>query len=463
MITFESAADICEAGVSTNRRADCGVLASYDISTAARVDTLTPLPAIPGGGGFSPAFGFSGPDHLYALPTQGHETAVWDLNSGEQAFTLPGGEGVNAVITADGRQMFSGHVDGTVKVWDLVPTTGLRSLGDLGRHTAVSVDTIVHGEELGAFVSVDPATAESRVFFFDRDTGELVGTPVDGQQPVLALAHGRFMVTAPFPGAPSPSVWFAYDPMTQESVRLAGCEPDPNTGLCDSGEPPPFYFWAPSADGSELLRTDFRTGEFARINPGDGSKIDDLAVGDIFGVGAFSDEWVGGAGREGILVIDRDTGDELTYINQPCDFRNEISADWKVMAFACDDSVLMLDIETWEDWRFEMDLGRVQHVAIDTDANRIAMADEVGAHVFDYTTGEHQTSVQLPGVTNLAWLDVDHLLVGTATGSWAEISLLAKDLITAAKESVTRSFTDDECATYRIDPCPSLEEMRLRQ
>ena len=132
------------------------------------------------------------------------------------------------------------------------------------------------------------------------------------------------------------------------------------------------------------------------------------------------------------------------------------------MDFACDASVLVLDFETWDHWEFEMDLGRVQPIAIDPDTRRIALADEEGVHVLDYLTGDPHASIPIPDIGNVAWLDEDHLLVGTGTGSWAAVSLLTEDLIASARASVTSTFTTDECATYRIEQCPTLDQIRSR-
>ena len=92
----------------------------------------------------------------------------------------------------------------------------------------------------------------------------------------------------------------------------------------------------------------------------------------------------------------------------------------------------------------------------------IALADEHGVHIFDFDTGEALTSVPVPGIADIHWLTEDLLLLGTQNGAWATVSLATEDLIASARAGVTRSFTPEECATYRIDPCPTLEEMQAR-
>ncbi len=50
--------------------------------------------------------------------------------------------------------------------------------------------------------------------------------------------------------------------------------------------------------------------------------------------------------------------------------------------------------------------------------------------------------------------------MGTRAGEWVSISLNPNNLISDAKAGLFRSFTDQECLTYRIDPCPTLEELQ---
>jgi hypothetical protein len=65
-------------------------------------------------------------------------------------------------------------------------------------------------------------------------------------------------------------------------------------------------------------------------------------------------------------------------------------------------------------------------------------------------------------VADIHWIDEGRVIIGTRSGAWAAVSLDSDDVITSAIAGVTRGFTADECATYRIDPCPTLEEMKGR-
>ena len=55
------------------------------------------------------------------------------------------------------------------------------------------------------------------------------------------------------------------------------------------------------------------------------------------------------------------------------------------------------------------------------------------------------------------WIDVDHMGVAVDhTFGHTEWRVV----MAAARQRMVRSFTDDECRTYDIDPYPTLEEMR---
>ena len=120
----------------------------------------------------------------------------------------------------------------------------------------------------------------------------------------------------------------------------------------------------------------------------------------------------------------------------------------------------MVDMTTWDIWFFPIDLGRVQAIAVESDLRRLALGDENGVHVYDLDTGEQLESIPVPGVATIHWINGDRVLVGTQSGAWATVSLLDDDLIASARAGVTRGFSPEECATYRIDPCPALQDIR---
>jgi len=57
-------------------------------------------------------------------------------------------------------------------------------------------------------------------------------------------------------------------------------------------------------------------------------------------------------------------------------------------------------------------------------------------------------------------MDEETLLIGTNTGLFGRISISTGDFVESTRVSLRRSFTAQECAIYRIDPCPTLEDLQ---
>lgn len=63
----------------------------------------------------------------------------------------------------------------------------------------------------------------------------------------------------------------------------------------------------------------------------------------------------------------------------------------------------------------------------------------------------------------MAFEDEQTVTVAPEAGSEPmRFSLEADNLRSRAFDRVHRGFSSEECATYGIDPCPTLEEMRAR-
>ncbi|CAN5813268.1 hypothetical protein BH23ACT4_BH23ACT4_04240 [soil metagenome] len=108
----------------------------------------------------------------------------------------------------------------------------------------------------------------------------------------------------------------------------------------------------------------------------------------------------------------------------------------------------------------EFGLGLVRGLSISPDERKIALGDENGLHIADLHSGVLEQSIPLPSVSDIHWFDAETVLVGGTDGIWARIPLKESDLISLARDNLTRGFSSQECATYRIDSCPTLEEMR---
>ena len=82
--------------------------------------------------------------------------------------------------------------------------------------------------------------------------------------------------------------------------------------------------------------------------------------------------------------------------------------------------------------------------------------------IIDAASGDLLDQVPFEHVSDGYWIDDDHIAVGTGTtGTWGTITLDFNEVVANATGQLTRSFTAEECHTYRIDPCPTLQEIRL--
>ena len=66
------------------------------------------------------------------------------------------------------------------------------------------------------------------------------------------------------------------------------------------------------------------------------------------------------------------------------------------------------------------------------------------------------------GLTNIEFIDDETLAVTYAGGNEILRFTINHDrLVELARAAAIRTFTDEECSTYGIDPCPSLEEIKV--
>ena len=110
--------------------------------------------------------------------------------------------------------------------------------------------------------------------------------------------------------------------------------------------------------------------------------------------------------------------------------------------------------------------GGVNDLALNQDGSLLASAGVDGlVRVWDVATRSlvHQIPVSPTGdVGGVDFVgDTGHLLVtALETGELRKVTSDTEELLGIARSRVTRGFTRTECSTYRIDPCPTLEEIR---
>jgi serine/threonine protein kinase/DNA-binding SARP family transcriptional activator/WD40 repeat protein len=419
-----------------------------DTATGARVDRLTPLDAVP-----TPPLGTRySPDGKYViLATDGAAVVVFDVASGKRLFRLPGSQAERAAFDVDRSILYSSHNDGKVRIWDLGSGAfGRTPVGNLGEASWVRINSFSFGPDLAAFEPFDRAAFEGFVGFFDPATGELVGEQVEGQQAV-ALPDGRFAFTR-MPDAAQ----IIYDPRSGEEQALISCPTEDFVTCSDTGDPLPFYGLRISIDGSELAAVTTR-GVATIFDPGTGSVIGEERHeldGTFLETVLFSDNWILVSTGTAYAAIDRSTGDELWRAEAFVGER-ELSHSRSVAAFDERGVVRIVDLEAWEDRVLEHGFGRIQGLAFSPDDQRLAVADEDRIAFIDLPSGDLIQTVPAQNVSDLYWIDEAEVLIGTTDGVWATMSLDVDALILAAREGAARQLSDQECLTYRIDPCGS--------
>ena len=111
--------------------------------------------------------------------------------------------------------------------------------------------------------------------------------------------------------------------------------------------------------------------------------------------------------------------------------------------------------------------GGINDLALNEDGSLLASAGVDGVvRVWDVATRSlvHQIPVSPvgDGVGGVGFVgdSGDLLVTALETGELRNVTTDTEEVLGIARERVTRGFTETECNTYRIDPCPTLEEVR---
>ena len=108
----------------------------------------------------------------------------------------------------------------------------------------------------------------------------------------------------------------------------------------------------------------------------------------------------------------------------------------------------------------------IAQLALSDDGTLLASAGLAGVvKVWDVETRTlvHQIPVSSEGaVGGVGFVgDGNHLsATDNAHGELRRVTIDTEELLDIARSRVTRGLTETECSTYRIDPCPTLDEIR---
>ena len=425
----------------------------FDVSSGQQVDLLGDLREIaarPLGVSFSP----DGSQVVAA--TIADEVIVWSVSDGQELLRLPGGPGTNTAMTADGSVLYSAHADGVVRAWDMTASSaGTTTLADLGDHDWVNGRFRI-GPALGVFTNLNLAAPDQDPLarFFDLETGEIVATQPGW--PRGWLADGRLLLERDWE-------WHVYDPSTGATTYLVGCATVGEVCV-DSGEPSEFWFLWTTIDGSEILGSRFPWEEMHVIDPDSGALVSTESTHDLrFGVAATSDAWFMGWSSNELVAVERGSGEVLYRSKHPPAVQQVSNAlDRLAIWFGGEPRVTLIDFETWESVDLQVQADRIRGLAFSPDDAALAVATPDNVLFYDVATGDLALSVPIDGVSDLHYLSDDAVVVGTATGQWMSISLDPADLVASVRSELRRSFTAEECVRYRIDPCPTLEQIKSR-
>ncbi|CAN5813356.1 hypothetical protein BH23ACT4_BH23ACT4_04250 [soil metagenome] len=435
---------------------------------------------------------FSSDNRFLIQSTAGSYVEIWDLTTGEKAFSLNRGPGTATVDYDPGREtIYTAQSDGTVKSWDLSASiVGAESPSALFPNAWVNADGFKVGPHLGVASVIDLNDFQWYPAFFDAKTGELLTEGEKIREGITgagwhALPDDRFVLDVfdTAKGEQGPTV--VYDPATTTTKEILGCrwlveESDDESRPCLDKEfsiPPAdalgtvYGHLVLSMDRSQLAVIGGYTNEGAGWTIWDTTEMETVhgpAPSDHEGITVtFTDEWVMTFTETHIQAIERKTGDVIWQSSSSrfpqqvtengAEFESMLEIDRSLELVALVDlegAVHVVDTTTWSTTVLERDFAQIRGMAFHPNREQLALFLEGRIEVVDLETGIslHTVPIQLP--TDGHWLDDDQMVVGTGSGIWTIITFSTEGLVEIARARQPRSFTSNECVLYEIDPCP---------
>ncbi len=451
----------------------------YEMETGRRVDRLLGLDSVPIG------LVHSADGRLIIAPTDGAETVAWDASTGEVLHRLPV-TGPTAEIAYDSERgrLYHAGTDGELTVWDLSGATQ----GELGSFTTgreVDWNTLVVSGGSGSFREIQDGQSYARHVIFEEESVRL-SEPLRAGFPPALLPDGRLLAIAA-EGSRSTELTVgpvvAWDPATGAIEEIVGCQGD--IALIESGEPEVpcadrsgtfVYYHRPFTDiaGARVAITSPSSIQIGTIPIGAGrdeivvldantlDEVDRLKVPGLGGMLAFEGDWAVIVLGSQVQAIDMEDATPLLELGsavvgfEPPSVK--IAPDGRLLAVGTENG----HVEVYDTTRWESVVsipgahnGHVLGLAFTADGSRLMTSGSEGfVKVWEIANGQEAVRIPLDGVADGHWLDDDHIVVATNTGLWTTLTLDLAELQDLARSRLTRGFTADECAVYRIDPCP---------
>jgi WD40 repeat protein len=477
----------------------------YDVSSGERLQTYQ--------GNFARVF-FT-PDETRVIGTgQPGVIRVFDTDSGRELIGLRGHSSWAVTIATDksGETLVSSSFD-SARVWDISETArgelasvalgsdGSENLWMRAISTSEELMLVRRGEKPRALIQPDPFYRYDVIRLNDDEVlrhsnAFIAGIGPGGvvfEQPILGegVITPNGVADAAHVGVPR-----LVDAISGDVVRqLDGCDwysienADAESGEnCQGVAPLNLVNVMFSADGSTVVGAtptgevviwdvatgsvirhteptfDFEGGSYAMAISPDGSIL-------IKGPSQDALEAFFGSGAPlAIPVVDIATWTEIATIymdSEPEELRFD-PVSGLVFGVDLDSNLLLIDPATWDVTTLEgSQAGELWDLAVSPDGNLVAT---VGADEFVQVWAVADQSIVAEiriagnigeGLRGVRFENDTTLLVGPELGGEILRFTLARDLLSQlALDSVNRGFTEEECATFDIDPCPTLAEMR---
>ena len=414
--------------------------------------------------------------YLGALGATGSTTSSSFTKEGDRALTVTGGTGL---------------------MWSLAIG---RAIGDEGfEGDWVNPEQGIDGPNLAVNV-IDFADVSRLLVLLDPDSGLIVARRGGwGTQ----LADGRFVVEplevgdSGYEVAPL-EVW---DPLDSSRKILAGCSApqaeieDDFQYSCPTGEP---FFGGVALGHPSPVVSDPNSSLFAAQSSDSPSlivvwngestdRVSEFEVPDTETLVGMSGQWL--VTRQG--GNEPTDADRLHIYDLTGDLLHSIQADRGrsldgSVEFVAEDSLLLsrsrsgeISVYSTNSWEmastWKAHEGRIRGWSVSPSGDHLATSGEAGfVHVWDISPLDQGLPPQSPRATfptnrrasDVAWISEDRIAVFLidlgASARWFTALLDTGDLVAEARSRLIRGFTDEECATYRIDPCPTLSEIRNR-
>ena len=419
--------------------------------------------------------------------TENGSVRVWDVETGRLLFVLKGHQRPTWFVsgTADGTMVASSSTERAVRLWDLTAN----AQGDLagfdlpGWPVPQSADIV--GERGAILLYPDAASTfddPGVVVVFDIPSASIERV-YDGYggQGVRLSPDGALLAGQPFN---APGILGPVHIRDVESGEIVAVLEDLCSFDTELQIPGPDCAATPDPRGDSLYWADFSPeGSMIAVGGGDEgiAGVWDVASGQRLA-------WLtAGAllGNDGVVVEFNPESDRL--LLSTAELTVYATEDWSEVAtwpvgwafldlhftpdgrhiVASDTTlgIVTVDTETWElvGEPLPGHTGGSRAIDVNSDGSLIASGASDGlVRVSNLATGEliQAFSIGNTTITVVEFVDDQHLLVIGQGGPAVVMTIDLPELIEIASSQVTRAPTPDECATYHIDPCPTLAQIR---